>query len=125
LNCRVSRVAAGPLLREESTRLKHLVAVLTPDKHGLAKIVRKKSLKPARRREFVGWMRSAYGASLSRVCRVAQISRSLCACRSRRIDPVGLKRRLRELAHSQPRFGYRRLQVMPPPEGWVINMRDR
>jgi putative transposase len=68
-------------------------------------------------------MRHAYGASLSRACRLAQISRSLCAYRSRRVDPAGLKLRLRELAHSRPRFGYRRLHVMLRREGWAINMK--
>lgn len=49
--------------------------------------------------------------------------RSPCAYRSRRIDPAGLKLRLRELAHSRPGFGYRRLHVMLRREGCAIKMK--
>ncbi len=40
-------------LREENAKLKRLVADLSLDKHILTEIVRKKGLKPARRRALV------------------------------------------------------------------------
>ena len=76
-----------------------------------------------RRRELVDWLRVAYGTSISRSCRLAQISRSLCRYRSRRADQRGLRMRLRELAQARPRFGYRRLHVLLRREGWRINMK--
>ena len=39
------------------------------------------------------------------------------------MDPAGLRLRLRELAQSRPRFGYRRLHIMLRREGWTINMK--
>ena len=68
-------------------------------------------------------MRGAYGASLCRACRLAQISRTLNAYTSRRAGQEGLRRRLRELAQARPRFGYRRVHVMLRREGWRVNMK--
>lgn len=108
-------------LREENAKLKSLVADLTLDQHILGEIIRKKNLKPVRRRELVDWVRSAYGTSLGPACRLLQISRSLFNYRSRRADQRGL--RMRELAHARLRFGYRRLHVLLRREGWFINMK--
>jgi putative transposase len=64
----------------------------------------------------------AYGTSLSRACRLAQISRSLHGYRSCRPSQEALRRRLRELAQSRPRYGYRRVHVLLRREGWPVNM---
>jgi putative transposase len=81
----------------------------------------KKSLRPARKRELVEWVRGAYGASLCRACRLVQISRSLHGYRSVRPNQEGLPRRMRDLAQAQPRFGYRRVHVLLRREGWPVN----
>ena len=68
-------------------------------------------------------MQVAYGASLTRACRLALISRSLWAYSSRRPSQEGLRCRLRELAQARPRYGYRRVHVLLRREGWVVNMK--
>jgi putative transposase len=68
-------------------------------------------------------MQTAYGASLSRACRLAQISRSLCGYRSSRPNQAGLRQRVCEVAQARPRFGYRRVHVMLVREGWPVNMK--
>src|SRR5450755_648139 len=94
-------------LREENAKLKRLLADLTLDKHILGEIIQKKSLRPARRRELVEWVRGAHGGSLRRACRLAQISRTLHAYSSRRPSQEGLRRRMRELAQARPRYQWR------------------
>jgi hypothetical protein len=49
------------------------------------------------------------------------INRSTMNHRSRRDPQTALKMRLRELAASRVRFGYRRLTVMLRREGWPVN----
>jgi putative transposase len=56
-----------------------------------------------------------------RVCRVIGCVRMTVRCRSRRIDDVGLRERLRTLAKERRRFGYRRLHVLLRREGVVVN----
>ena len=67
------------------------------------------------------WVQDTYGASVSRACRLATISRSLWYYRSRRPPQTALTMRMKELAQSRPRFGYRRLHVMLRREGWTVN----
>jgi putative transposase len=45
------------MLEEENARLKRIVADLTLDRHILQEVLRKKSVKPARRRELAHWIR--------------------------------------------------------------------
>ena len=47
--------------------------------------------------------------------------RSLVYYKSVREDPVALRMRLKELAASRPRYGYRRLHVLLRREGWHVN----
>ena len=58
---------------------------------------------------------------VSRACRLAMISRSLWYYRSRRPPQTALTMRMKELAQSRPRFGYRRVHVMLRREGWAVN----
>ena len=76
-----------------------------------------------RKRELVEWVQTAFGTSLSRACRLGQISRTLNAYKSRRPGQEGLRQRMRELAQARPRFGYRRVHVMLRREGWQVNMK--
>lgn len=52
------------------------------------------------------------GHSERRSCALANLHRSTCQYRHRRIDDPELVARLRELASERPRFGYRRLHVL-------------
>lgn len=78
-------------------------------------------VKPAARREAVGYLRKEYEATERRACRVVGLRRSSNRYRSRREQPSGLVNRLRELAAQRPRFGYRRLYVMLRREGFAVN----
>ena len=78
-------------------------------------------MKPAARREAVGYLRKEYSASERRACRVVGLRRSTNRYQSHREQPGGLVKRMRELAAQRPRFGYRRLHVMLRREGFEVN----
>jgi putative transposase len=67
------------------------------------------------------WLQAVFAASSRRVSGLMMINRATMNHRSRRDPQTGLKMRLRELAASQVRFGYRRLTVMLRREGWAVN----
>ena len=69
------------------------------------------------------WVQTAFGTGTTRACRLAVISRSLNAYRSRRADQEALRLRLRELAQARPRYGYRRVHVLLCRDGWHVNMK--
>lgn len=77
--------------------------------------------KPTARRQAVGVVRTALGWSERRVCRALGFSRSSHRYQSRRVQPRGLVERMRELAQSRPRFGYRRLHLLLRREGMLVN----
>lgn len=56
-----------------------------------------------------------------RACRLIEADRKMVRYRSRRACDDALRRRLRELAGEQRRFGYRRLHVLLRAEGYVLN----
>ncbi|MEO7859951.1 MAG: transposase [Nitrospirales bacterium] len=63
-------------VEEENSRLKRLVADLSLDKPMLSEALRKKSLRPARRRELAAWFHRTFQVSCLRACRLAQFSRA-------------------------------------------------
>jgi putative transposase len=76
---------------------------------------------PAAKREAVVHLCSAFEVSERRACSVIQVPRVTIRYRSRRPDDLGLRERLRTLAHERRRFGYRRLHVLLRREGYVVN----
>jgi putative transposase len=78
-------------------------------------------VKPAQRRELVTFLRVGFQVSERRACRVLPIARSSQRYRSQARDQSALRIRLRDLARSRVRYGYRRLQVLLQREGWRIN----
>jgi putative transposase len=78
-------------------------------------------LKPAARRKLVSGIRQAYELSERRACGQVGITRRSNRYRSCRDPQDELRQRLRELAGSRPRYGYRRLAVMLRREGWRVN----
>jgi putative transposase len=66
-------------------------------------------------------IRQSYQLNESRACGLVGITRWSHRYQSRRDPQEGLRQRLRELAGSRPRFGYRRLTVMLRREGWRVN----
>lgn len=61
-----------------------------------------------------------YGVSTRRACRVVPTTRSSAYYRSRKDPLTALRQRMRELAQSRVRFGYRRLRVLMRREGWDV-----
>jgi putative transposase len=78
-------------------------------------------LKPAARRVLVRDIREAYQLNESRACGLVGITRWINRYQSRRDPQEELRMRLRELAGTRTRYGYRRLTVMLRREGWNVN----
>jgi putative transposase len=76
---------------------------------------------PAVKREAVVHLCSAFEVSERRACCAIPVHRATIRYRSRRPDDLGLRERLRTLAHERRRFGYRRLHVLLRREGYVVN----
>ena len=66
-------------------------------------------------------MRASYRVSIRRACDLSCFSRAAWYRRSRARDQSVLRRRIREIALSRPRFGYHRIHVMLRREGWRVN----
>ena len=56
-----------------------------------------------------------------RACHLAHFSRAAWYRPSRAKDQTALRRRIREIAHVRPRFGFLRIWVLLRREGWPIN----
>jgi putative transposase len=78
-------------------------------------------VKPVVRREVVRHLQCAYGVGERRACSVTGFRRSSHRYRSRRDPQIELRVRLRDLAASRVRYGYRRLHVLLRREGWPVN----
>ena len=72
-------------------------------------------------REAVLVMQVEVRVSQRRACGLMKVNRASCRYRRRRSEDPGLRTRLRELAETRRRFGYRRLQVLLLREGWRVN----
>jgi putative transposase len=69
-------------------------------------------MKPGARRKLVSYVREVHDLSERRACGLMGITRWTNRYRSRRDPQEELKLRLRELAASRVRYGYRRLPVL-------------
>ena len=74
-------------------------------------------MTPAVKREAVAHLKSLFGLSERRACRVAGADRKMVRYQARRAPDTELRGRLRELANERRRFGYRRLFVLLRREG--------
>ena len=59
--------------------------------------------------------------SIRHACRALQIERSLYHYKSRRPPQADLKQRIKEIAETRVRYGYRRIHVLLRREGWLVN----
>lgn len=70
---------------------------------------------------MVEGLQISYEVSTRRACEVLRFRRSSFYYRSRADVQVELRMRLKELAASRVRYGYRRLHVLLLREGWRVN----
>jgi len=66
------------------------------------------------------YLMGRYAVSTRRACRVIRATRSSAYYRSRKDPLIALRQRMRELAQTRVRFGYRRLRVLLLREGWEV-----
>jgi putative transposase len=109
-------------LREENAKLKRLVADLSLDKTMLQDIIAKKTVKPAQQRERVGYLRTAFGISTHRACLVLRFNRATQYVKLKlAAKNAGLVERIKAIAASRVRYGYRRIHVVLQREGIRVN----
>ena len=77
-------------------------------------------VRPALRMQALEYVRGHYGISVRRACRLVQLSRSTPYYKRRKDQRPELRQRMRELAHTRVRYGYRRLHVLLKREGWQL-----
>jgi len=80
-------------------------------------------MKPARKREMVDHVRAAWRVSIRRACRAVPVDRSTYHYRSKRAGQAPLAKRIREIAETRVRYGYRRIHVLLRREGWQVNVK--
>jgi putative transposase len=76
---------------------------------------------PADKRKAVGHLVDTHGMSERRACKAIGCCRMTMRYRTTRTDDIGLRQRIKAIAHERRRFGYRRLHVLLRREGYVIN----
>ena len=78
-------------------------------------------VRPAARREIARYLQQLYQVSERRACRTIAFSRATLRYRSY-LDPrTALRIRMRDIAHSRVRYGYRRVRVLLQREGWKVS----
>ena len=78
-------------------------------------------VKPAARREVVRHYQDVFALSERRACDAMGFGRASHRYRSRRDPALELRMRLKDLAETRVRYGYRRLHVLLRREGWPVN----
>lgn len=78
-------------------------------------------MRPARRRAVVDDLRTIWNVSIRRACSVLQAQRSSYHYRPHGDDQAELKNRIKEIAETRVRYGYRRIHVLLRREGWEVN----
>ncbi|WP_421930420.1 IS3 family transposase [Pantoea ananatis] len=96
-------------LEDESRRLKQMFADLSLECRALKEVIEKKPLKPAIKRELVGYLTAQFTMSIRQACRTLSLSRTVCFYQpdTRRDEPV--IQVLTELAERYPRYGFKKL----------------
>lgn len=76
--------------------------------------------RPALKRPVVEYICGHYGISSRRACRLVRLHRSVLYYRSVKDPQQALRLRMREIAQSRVRYGYRRIHVLLRREGWHV-----
>jgi hypothetical protein len=77
-------------------------------------------MKPGRRRQAVDDLRGAWRVSIRRACAVLMVERSSYHYRGRRPDRAALRTRIKEIAETRVRYGYRRVHALLQREGCTV-----
>jgi putative transposase len=78
-------------------------------------------VRPRARRELAEWAQQVHQFSERRAAGLIPVNRATLRYQHHRDPQEALRVRLRELAGSRVRYGYRRLTVMLRREGWEVN----
>lgn len=70
---------------------------------------------------MVDHLRAIWQVSIRRACDVLKAERSSYHYKSRRPSQAALIKRIREIAETRVRYGYRRIHVLLQREGWQVN----
>ena len=82
-----------------------------------------KNLRPARKRQMVDHMRMVWQVSIRRACQAVPVNRATYHYRSKRTGQAVLMKRIKEIAETRVRYGYRRIYVLLRREGWEVNVK--
>lgn len=108
-------------LQEENERLKKIVAELSLDKAMLADVI-KKVVKAAPRRAIVDYLKNRYTTSERHACRLIGMARRVYSYKSCLNPQTALRLRMKELATTRTRDGYRKIGVLLKREGFPHNV---
>ena len=72
-------------------------------------------MKPARRREVVDQVRATWQVSIRRACSVLRAERSSYHYKGKRRPQAVLMKRIKEIAETRVRYGYRRIHGSAAP----------
>jgi putative transposase len=75
---------------------------------------------PSRRRPVVSYLHDAYRVSERRACRVARLPVSTFRYQSMQEPRMALRLRMRAIAQTRVRYGYRKIRVLLNREGWKV-----
>lgn len=78
-------------------------------------------MKVPQRRKQVRYLTRHYDVSARRACHLSGLSDSVYYYRPRRDEQLALRQRIRDIAHSRIRYGYKRIHVMLKREGIHVN----
>tara|TARA_B100000508_G_scaffold134804_1_gene125894 strand:+ start:724 stop:1548 length:825 start_codon:yes stop_codon:yes gene_type:complete len=73
------------------------------------------------RRELVDFLRVAYQVSIRRACEVLKANRGNYHYKSRKSEQAVLKAKIKDIARTRVRYGYRRIHTLLRRDGWVVN----
>ena len=80
-------------------------------------------MKPQARKAVVSYTQKIYPVSERRACRLFRLSRSVSRYHSIRVDDPKIIARIKELAETRRRFGYRRIFTLLKREGIKMNQK--
>jgi putative transposase len=69
-------------------------------------------MKPARQRTMVDHVRAEWQVNIRRACRAMPVQRSTYHYCRRRAEQAELRKRIKEIAETLVRYGYRRIHVL-------------